>query len=311
MAVLPPDPVFILKGDMGYIHSLSFLNCEKDHTSTLLVATEAGFVHIWDLETNRMKYKQSMGESIQVVHSIDQNIVTQEKSGMLKVWNVSESQYENVCSYECYGGYCKSLILNENLIVPQANGKLDIIDLNMTKISTLNPLDDRLGNCMCLEKATINGATYVLAGYETGDIILYDLKSNKSCSKIKLRECITSISYDPLTCRGIVGNSSNMLQLFTIDKTLNMVLKCEINITNEGCNIVKIRQDRKIFVSGSWDGKLRLFSWKSLRLLVLLNEHRKTISDVQFSPNIVNYWKSNIMAVSSGDGSVSLWNLYN
>ncbi|KAK9751323.1 hypothetical protein QE152_g5138 [Popillia japonica] len=294
MAVLPPDPVFVLKGDMGYIHSLSFLNCEKDHTSTLLVATEAGFVHIWDLETNRMKYKQSMGESLQVVHSIDQSIVTQEKSGILKVWNVSESQYENVCSYECYGGYCKSLILNENLVVPQSIGKLDIIDINMKKISTLDPIDDRLGN----------------SGYETGDIILYDLKTNKSCSKIKLRECVTSISYDPLTNRGIVGNSSNMLQLFTIDKTLNMVLKCEINITNEGCSIVKIRQDRKIFVSGCWDGKLRLFSWKSLRLLVLLNEHRKSISDVQFSPNIVNYWKSNIMAVSSGDGSVSLWNFH-
>lgn len=258
-----------------------------------------------------MKYKQSMGESLQVVHSIDQSIVTQEKSGILKVWNVSESQYENVCSYECYGGYCKSLILNENLVVPQSIGKLDIIDINMKKISTLDPIDDRLGNCMCLEKATINGVTHVLAGYETGDIILYDLKTNKSCSKIKLRECVTSISYDPLTNRGIVGNSSNMLQLFTIDKTLNMVLKCEINITNEGCSIVKIRQDRKIFVSGCWDGKLRLFSWKSLRLLVLLNEHRKSISDVQFSPNIVNYWKSNIMAVSSGDGSVSLWNLYN
>ncbi|GJQ80653.1 hypothetical protein Trydic_g9237 [Trypoxylus dichotomus] len=311
MAVLPPDPVFIFKGDMGYIHSLSFLSCEKDHSSTLLVATEAGFVYIWDLETNRMKYKQNMGESIQVIHSIDQSILTQEKRGIIKMWNISESQYESVCSYECYGGYCKSLLVNEHLVVPQESSKLDMLDFNMKKIATFVPHDDHLGNCMCLEKAIINGTTYVLAGYESGDVILYDLRSNKSCSRIKLKECITSLSYDSITSRTIVGNSSNMLQLLTIDKSLNMTLKCEISITNEGCGIVKIRPDKKIFVSGCWDGKLRLFSWKSLRLLVVLNEHRKTVTDVQFSPNIVNYWKSNIMAASSGDGSVSLWNLYN
>lgn len=252
-----------------------------------------------------------MGESIQVIHSIDQSILTQEKSGIIKIWDISESHYQNTRSYVSYGGYCKSLLLKENLIVPQGNSKLDLLDLNLNKIETFHPTDDKLGNCMCLEKAVINGTLYILAGYETGDVILYDLRTNKVCSKLKLKECIISISYDSLTTRGICGNSSNMVQLFTIDKSLNMSLKCEISITNQGCNVVKIRPDKKIFISGCWDGKLRLFSWKSLRLLVVLNEHRKTITDVQFSPHTVNYWKSNIMAASSGDGYVSLWNLYN
>lgn len=45
MAILPPDPLFCMKSDMGYVHSL----CFKDNT-TLLAATESGFVYFWDLE---------------------------------------------------------------------------------------------------------------------------------------------------------------------------------------------------------------------------------------------------------------------
>lgn len=144
-----------------------------------------------------------------------------------------------------------------------------------------------------------------------GDIILWDYKTAKSCGHLKLREYITSVTFDPVTCRGICGNASNTLQIFTIDKSLNITLKCEIPITNDGCNVVKLRSDRKIFVSGGWDGRLRLFSWKSLRLLVVLTEHKGAVTDVQFSPSIVRYWNANIMAASGADGTITLWNLYN
>lgn len=255
-----------------------------------------------------------MGKSIQAIHSVDSDdLITQEKDGIIKLWRLqNESNYELLHCYESYGGYCKSLLLNGNLVVPQDNGQLDIVDFKtMERLHRFKTTIAGLGNVMCLQKVEINASVYILAGFEAGDIILWDFLSGKPCSHIKLRECITSLTFDAVTGRGICGNASNILQIFTVDKNFTITLKCEISIRNDGCNIVKLRPDRKIFVSGGWDGRLRLFSWKSLRLLVVLAEHRESITDVQFTEKTVNVWNSNIMAASGADGMISLWNLYN
>lgn len=260
-----------------------------------------------------MRHKQEMGKSIQAIHSINDKLITQEKEGFVKLWELqNETSYHLSKSYNYYGGYCKSLLLDGTLIVPQDNGQLDIVDFNtMECVRKFKTSKTNLGNVMCLQKVEINNSVYVLAGFEAGDIILWEFLSGKACSHIKLHECITSLTFDPVTRRGICGNASNILQVFTVDKNFTITLKCEISIKNKGCNIVKLRPDRKIFVSGGWDSRLRLFSWKSLRLLVVLEEHRDSITDAQFSEKIVPMWNSNIMAASGADGMISLWNLYN
>lgn len=312
MAVLPPDPVFTLKSDMGYIHNLCFPLSNENYSSKLLAATENGCVYFWDLMTNRLQHKQSMGESLQAIHCIDDNIITQEKSGIVKLWSVSNSNYEIMKTYECNGGYCRSILVDDKLILPQENSTLDVINIeHMEKLKNLSPGIDRLGNVMCLQQVEIANNIYILAGYETGDIVLWDFTTCKPCGHLKLREYITSLTFDPITCRGICGNASNTLQIFTIDKSLKITLKCEIPITNKGCNIVKLRPDKRIFVSGGWDGRLRIFSWKTLRPLAVLTEHKGAVTDVQFSPKKVCYWDSNIMAASGADGIISLWDLYN
>lgn len=260
-----------------------------------------------------MKHKQEMGKSIQALHSSDDCLITQEKDGVIKLWKL-----QNGCSYalsQCYdyyGGYCKSLLFDGSLVVPQDNGQLDVVDFKtMERARKFTTTKSCLGNVMCLQKIEINGSVYVLAGFEAGDIVLWDFLSGNACSHIKLRECITSLTFDPITGRGICGNASNVLQIFTVDRNFTITLKCEIPLKNDGCNIVKLRPDRKIFASGGWDGRLRLFSWKSLRLLVVLAEHRDAITDVQFTEKVVNLWNSQIMAASGADGMISLWNLYN
>lgn len=50
MAVLPPDPVFSFKADMGFVHSICFPSIQNEYTETLLASTESGKVYFWDLE---------------------------------------------------------------------------------------------------------------------------------------------------------------------------------------------------------------------------------------------------------------------
>jgi hypothetical protein len=56
MAVLPPDPVFCLKSDMGHVHSLCFPITNESYASKLLAAAENGFIYFWDLEVSNLPW---------------------------------------------------------------------------------------------------------------------------------------------------------------------------------------------------------------------------------------------------------------
>lgn len=312
MALLPPDPLFCLKSNMGHVHNICFISNETT-TTHLLAATEEGFVYLWDLKTNRVKSKQKLGTAIQTIHYFDSHLITQEKSGLVQLWDINhEANYIAVKKYECSGGYCRSIIVNNILILPHTDSALVGIDKKtLQKNFTFIPEQTKLGYVMCLEAVRIANNEHVLAGYETGDVVLWDFVTKTQRSNTRLKEYITSITFDSVIGRGVCGNSSNTLQFFTIDKNYAIKLKCEVSVTNDGCNIVQLRSDRRLLACGGWDGRIRLFSWKSLRILVVLNQHHKAITDVKFSPSIVPDWNSRVMAVTSGDGSISLWSLYN
>lgn len=317
MAVLPPDPVFCFKSDMGHIHSICYSVKSDNYISHILAATEKGIVYFWDLETNRLQHKQEMGESIQAIHCIEDIIITQEKSGIVKIWASDTGAYEITETYECAGGFCKSIVIKDSLVIPQDKGTLDILNIRTDSKTFkmqkhLVPEKECFGNLMALEKSIVNGKLYLLGGYETGDVVLWSFDTGEVINSAKLQDQITSLSFDPFTCRGVCGAASNILQIFNIDKkSYEIKVKCEITLTNEGCNVLQFRHDGKLLVCGGWDGRVRLYSCRTLRALAVLTEHKSAITDVQFSPHIIKYWNSKIMAVSGADGTISLWNLYN
>lgn len=86
----------------------------------------------------------------------------------------------------------------------------------------------------------------------------------------------------------------------------------ELSIKNPGVNCVRIRSDQKVFASGGWDGRIRIFSWKSLRPLAVLTQHKQGgVMDLVYSNQPVSMWHANIMAAAGMDSQISLWDLYN
>lgn len=85
-----------------------------------------------------------------------------------------------------------------------------------------------------------------------------------------------------------------------------------VTIKNEGIAVVASRPDSKVFTTGGWDGRLRIFSWKSLRPLAVLDQHRGGIYDIAYSGGKVESYSSKcLMAAAGKDGVISLWDLYN
>lgn len=74
-------------------------------------------------------------------------------------------------TFNCYGGFCKSLLINNQVILPQEKGSLEVIDTyNFESVNKFVPdtEDSQLGSVMCLETFEIKGTKYLLVGYESG-----------------------------------------------------------------------------------------------------------------------------------------------
>ena len=88
--------------------------------------------------------------------------------------------------------------------------------------------------------------------------------------------------------------------------------KKKLPLKNPGISTITMRPDLKVFATGGWDSRIRIYSLKRLQPLVVLDQHKATIQDVIFSPCKVDAYNSKcLMAVADKDGCISLWDLYN
>lgn len=216
-------------------------------------------------------------------------------------------------------GFCRLACAPEqNLIFsPKLDNSIAIISSSDFQVrQTLTPATNNnntnLGNIFCLKAIQFSEQLYLLAAYESGDFFTWDLRCGKVISSVKLDECPMALDYDTLTNRGIYGGPSDRLGVFVYDrKTMELRKQGVIGLKNAGINCVCIRKDQKVFSTGGWDGRIRIYSWKSLRPLAVLTDHKAAVMEVTYSNDKVPLWKAPIMAACGLDGQISLWDLYN
>ncbi|XP_004925481.1 guanine nucleotide-binding protein subunit beta-like protein 1 [Bombyx mori] len=319
MALLPPDPVYTIRNvDNVPVYSLAF-SFLPGGLERLLAGSKNGYVYAYNLQTNRVQQKIQVGQApiLHLIHT-DSHLITQEKGGKLKVFELTNSGYEEDAVIEVdYLGFCRFEANTKlaSLYVPEKDYKINIYNFNGEKLGSLE-YDDasvKLGDVMCLKFIEFPcDRPCLLAGYEAGWLVLWDLNTNKCISKLQVLECPMSVDYHLEQQRGIIGNASNVIQIFNLGrKDLSLTLKLDVTIKNPGINKVKTRSDGKVFTSGGWDGHIRIFSWFSMRPLVVLTEHKQAIQDVAYSTEKVSLWKAYIMAAGGLDGAITLWDLYN
>jgi len=321
MAVLPPDPVFNLRQiEMGAVNCICFHKADR-----LFSGTTKGAVYLWDLQTNRSPLHFSIGsEPVTSIHHLDETLVTQQKGGIIKTWNISKCGYQLDTTIDTdHKGFCRFDCVAEQdiLVTPSKDNDIIVYDINDFSIQhTLQPssiLNEKepqppLGQVMCLKHIRLSDQNYVLAGYESGTFLTWDLRTNTVINTAKFEECPMAFDFCAESNRGIYGNASDKLGIFGyIRNEMKLINRGDIAIKNAGINCIKIRKDQKVFCSGGWDGRVRVFSWKSLRPLTVLTDHKAAITDISYSNEKVDLWKAPIMATSGSDGQISLWNLYN
>lgn len=276
------------------------------------------------LQTNRTPLHFTAGSAsapLTCVHHRDNVLLSQQKGGIIKSWSLTNSGFiETATRATEHTGYCRfvcspeseSLLMasptDENAIV-LLNGDDLLVQQTLHAPTTQHP---SLGLLFCLQMVKVAGQMYLLAGYESGDFLTWDLRCGKVINAEKFDECPMAIDYEPNTNRGIYGGPSNKLGIISYDRnTMQLLKNGEIPLKNAGVNCINIRKDQKVFSAGGWDGRIRIFSWKSLRPLAVLTDHKAAIMDISYSSDKVALWKAPIMAAGGIDGQISLWDLYN
>lgn len=177
---------------------------------------------------------------------------------------------------------------------------------------------------------------YFIIAFESGFLELFrstltdfdgEIKSKNAecCSTLRIEsEMILSMDFNQTKMFGVLVNASNDVCVWRLENKLcndrkilifNDKFLKRISIKEDGLVSCSIRSDGKIFAIGTKNGRVRVFSGKTAKLLAVLTHHFYPIRVLKFTENLNREKNSDhqkyLLFVSSYDKSVSIWSLYN
>lgn len=264
-------------------------------------------------------------EPATALHHAEETLYTQQKGGIVKRWRITNSGYVlDATDHMNHMSFCRFAADGaEHMFYPKDDNQICMTKMEPTDNQCATVLDPKealhgqkelaqLGYLMCMKPIRFADQLYVLAGYESGTFLTWDVRKCAVIDVAQFAECPIAFDFCADSNRGIFGNATDKLGIFGYQRNeMKLIDRGDIPIKNAGTNCIRIRRDRKVFCAGGVDGRVRVFSWKSLRPLAVLTEHRSSVNDIVYSNDKVDLWKSQIMATTDNDGQISLWNLYN
>ena len=170
-------------------------------------------------------------------------------------------------------------------------------------------LREEAGSVMSLAQADCHTGT-LLAGYEGGDVVLWDWTNNRQLISVCLAEhlgTIMSLTWDTDKMMGVVVGSED--KVLVLDDKLKLVTTRQV--TNAGMSRAVVRGDGKVLVTGGWDGRLRLFSWlkpHKLKALAVLQFHQESVESLTSSCEGQD--GKHLIVAGGKDGKISVWDIY-
>ncbi|KAM3867919.1 guanine nucleotide-binding protein subunit beta-like protein 1 [Diretmus argenteus] len=317
-----PSPIYTLRGAGGPLNTLHF-SCRGGDRPLLFSGSGKGSVHIWNLNTRRAEkvVEGHSGNSVIWISTLQSTdaLIRSGRDMRVCLWDLSEGRGEVTDSvWTGNVGFCQCSVLETSpgswlLAYPgQQTEEIRIIELpSKAPVCTLLP-DTKLGMIMCVKlwQPDSGPGPLLLAGYEDGSLLLWDVSQRATLSRVNAHtEPIMCLAFDPKRLRGISGSSDQKLSPWMLDGQNSLQLQDPVTLVNPGVSQLCVRGDGKLLASAGWDHRVRVFSWKKLRPLAVLQHHTDIVFSAAFSDH--RDTRDRLLAAGSKDQRISLWSIYN
>ncbi|OQV16076.1 putative Guanine nucleotide-binding protein subunit beta-like protein 1 [Hypsibius exemplaris] len=253
-------------------------------------------------------------------------LIVQTREGILHRWKLSQSAANFLCmtSTGSQLSFCPAVALEEpNLLcVPsgevaaQTSGVGLISHHDFSPVGLLLP-DESTAKLGSPTRMVQVAAHQLLVAYENADLFLWDVRSPsrpvltseviKSSRDPEKEDDVTPLALDFDVERGIavVGNASGVVKRFKLGPA-EMTALDMLTLPDSGVAAVRVRPDGKILTVACWDFTARVFSWKNLKPLAVLDLHKETVQCVEY----MEMGGDNCVVLGGKDAMISIWPLY-
>uniref|UniRef100_H3DH85 Guanine nucleotide binding protein (G protein), beta polypeptide 1-like n=1 Tax=Tetraodon nigroviridis TaxID=99883 RepID=H3DH85_TETNG len=322
MSRSPPSPVYILRGSGAPLNTLHF-SCHDVDSPLLFSGSGKGQIHIWNLNTRRAQkiLEGHSGNSVIWVNTLQTTsaLISQGRDMQVCLWDLSEGRSHVVDSvWTGSVGFCQCSVLERSpgssllAFAGKETEEIKIIELpSITPVCTLVP-DATLGIVLCIQLYLTDSTSgpLLLAGYEDGSLLLWEVTQRSKVSSAKAHpEPVMCLTFDTERLRGISGSSEKKLASWILDRQSEPPdLQDSVALVNPGVSQLRLRGDRKLLASAGWDHRVRIFGWKKLQPLAVLKYHTDLVQSVAFSDH--QDPRQRLLAAGSRDQRISLWSIF-
>ncbi|XP_053225465.1 guanine nucleotide-binding protein subunit beta-like protein 1 isoform X2 [Podarcis raffonei] len=294
MALPSPDPQYVLRGTTDAVNALCFHCSDPEPEFPILFSGSSnGLVHIWNLKTHRVD-RTLDGHGGKSVHWV--KALRNRRNALL-----SQGRDQNICLWDLAEG--RSIVTDS----------VSTENIGFCKCSLLEVEERRWLLAMPwkgLEEPKVSSHPSLLVGYEDGSVVLWNLSMGRMQSRLTChQEPIMSLDFDSEKAKGVSASSEKMLCCWSCNDQQSLELRQTYELTNPGIAEVTLRQDKKILATAGWDHRIRLFGWKKMKPLAVLDYHTAAVHCVAFSDH--SQPQERLMAAGSKDHRISVWSIYN
>ncbi|RVE68616.1 hypothetical protein OJAV_G00093570 [Oryzias javanicus] len=322
MAHPAPSPIYCLRGAGGPLNTLHFC-CRGTDAPLLFSGSAKGTIHMWNLNTRRPEetFEAHGGSSILWVRTLwsADSLISQGRDMQVCLWDLRGGSGQAVDSvFTGSFGFCQCSLIETDqtksllAFATEQSDEIKIIEIpSKTTVCSLVP-ETKLGMVMCLKlwQPDSGPGPLLLAGYEDGSLLLWNVTQRSELSQVKAHpEPVMCLTFDPQRLRGISGSAETKLSSWILDSQNNIQLQESVELVNPGVSQLCIRADGKLLASAGWDHRVRIFGWKKLRPLAVLQYHTDMVLSVAFSDPLDP--RQRLLAAGSKDQRISLWSIYN